>query len=318
MKISVIGAGAVGVEICNFVLNLGECSELVLVDLNRERCQGEQIDFSHMSALTFAKNTHVVSGDYADTAGSDIIVITAGAQIKVGQDRLDIAQINAKIGVEIAQELEKYSPEAILIVVTNPCDIVTHFITCNTAYPRDRVISSGCVIDSARLMKLVADKVQIDPKNIFGFIIGEHGANSILPWSLMNIAGQKVEDFCRNNGYPLIDPIEQLNEVKQEGLRVFAMKLNTNHGIAASVFRIIRAITINEHSMLPVGTTLDGEYGIHNVALNVPMIVARNGIEKIPTYTFTAQEMQELQHCAQNLRKVAESVAEQTGLKADL
>lgn len=215
-------------------------------------------------------------------------------------------------------QLEKYSPNAILIIVSNPCDIVTHFIACNTPYPRERVISAGCVVDSARLMKLVADKVQIDPKNIFGFILGEHGANSILPWSLMNIAGQKVEDFCRNNGYPVIDPQQLLDEVKQEGLKVFGLKLNTNHGIAASVFRIIRAININEYSVLPVGTVLTGEYGIHNIVISVPMIINRDGIGKIPKYRFTDEELVDLHQSAENLRKIAEDVAEKTGLKVDL
>lgn len=315
MKISVIGAGAVGVEICNFILNLGECRHLVLVDLNKEKAKGEQMDFSHMSALTFSKNTLVVSGNYEDTTNSDIVVITAGAQIKVGQSRLELAQINAQIGVDIAKKIEQYSPNTILIVVSNPCDIVAHFITCNTQYPRERVISSGCVIDSARLMKLVADKIQLDPKNIFGFILGEHGANSILPWSLMNISGQKVEDFCRNNGYPTIDPKALLEDVKQEGLKVFSLKLNTNHGIAASVFRIIRAITINEHSILPVATVLNGEYGIYDTTLSVPMIIAQTGIERIPIYTFTTNELAELHRSAANLRKVIENVAQSTKLK---
>lgn len=317
MKISVIGAGAVGVEICSFILHMGQCRELVLVDLNKQRCQGEQIDFNHMSALTFAKNTKVISGEYADTENSDIIVITAGAQIQVGQDRLSLAQINAQIGVEIAQQLEHYSPQAILIVVTNPCDIVAHFIACNTNYPRQRIISSGCVIDSARLMRLVADKVRLDPKNIFGFILGEHGANSILPWSLMNIAGQKVEDYCRNNGFDPIDPEQLLDEVKQEGLKVFALKLNTNHGIAASVFRIIRAISVNEHSVLPVGTLLNGEYDIHNITLSVPVIINSQGIGAIPKYNFTENELLQLQQSAKNLRKIVEDVALKTGLNAN-
>lgn len=317
MKISIIGAGAVGVEICSFILHMGQCRELVLVDLNKQRCQGEQMDFNHMSALTFAKNTKVIAGEYADTANSDIIVITAGAQIKVGQDRLELAQINAQIGVDIARQLEQYSPQAIVIVVSNPCDIVAHFISCNTLYPRERVMSSGCVVDSARLMRLVADKVRLDPKNIFGFILGEHGANSILPWSLMNIAGQKVEDYCANNGFEAIDPQQLLAEVKQEGLKVFALKLNTNHGIAASVFRIIRAISVNEHSVLPVGTLLQGEYDIHNITLSVPTIINGNGIEAIPRYNFTQQELDQLGQSAQNLRKIVEDVALKTGLSAD-
>ncbi|WP_197457642.1 hypothetical protein [Snodgrassella sp. CFCC 13594] len=143
MKISVIGAGAVGVGICQNILNLGDCREIVLVDLNRDRSEGEAMDFSHTSALSYAKNTRIYAGDYADTANSDVVVITAGAQIKVGQNRLDLAQINAPIAVDIARQLWRYAPRAILIVVTNPCDILTHFIIANTPYTPSQVISAA-------------------------------------------------------------------------------------------------------------------------------------------------------------------------------
>lgn len=318
MKVTIVGAGIVGVEIAGFLLNIGQCSELVLIDLNKDRSKAEEMDFNHMSALTFAKNTKIISGDYEDAKDSDIVVITAGAQIAVGADRQSIAEINVKICVEIAKQLEKYAPDAILINVTNPCDIVAHFITCNTSYPRHRVISSGCVVDSARLMRLVADEVKLDPKNIFGFILGEHGANSVLPWSLMNIAGQKVEDYCKNNGFDPIDPVEMLDKVKKEGLKVFGLKLNTNHGIAASVFRIIRAISVNENSVLPVGVSLNGEYGIDNIAMSVPCVINSKGVGMIPKYTFTEKELYDLRNTAKNLREVAEQVSNITGYNIDL
>ncbi len=152
MKIGVIGAGAVGVGVCNYLLTLGSVSELVLLDQNLERAEGEVFDFRHTAALTFSKNTRIIpSDDYLDLLGADIVVITAGAQIQQGQTRLDIAEINAKIGVEIARKIERVAPKAVLIVVSNPCDIVAHFITTNTGFEPNKVISSGCVIDTGSL-----------------------------------------------------------------------------------------------------------------------------------------------------------------------
>ncbi|MFQ1023351.1 L-lactate dehydrogenase [Avibacterium paragallinarum] len=315
MKVSIIGAGAVGVGICNYLLTMGECQEVVLVDLNKERTRGEQLDFSHTSALTFAKNTKITSGEYEDTRDSDVVVITAGAQIKVGQDRLEIGHINAKITVEIARQLERYTPNAIIIVVTNPCDILTHFIIRNTNFPAHRVISAGCVVDTARMMKIIADKVKIDPKNVFGYVMGEHGANSFIPWSIVNIAGQKIDDFCQQNDVPMLDPQELLKATKAIGLEVFSLKLNTNHAIAASVFRIIRAISINEYSVLPVGTMLNGEYGLNDVVVNVPMVISSKSVERILKYKLPADELEQLHQCAAALRQVVEQVAESTGLK---
>ncbi|MFZ7163912.1 lactate/malate family dehydrogenase [Avibacterium avium] len=314
MKVSIIGAGAVGVGICNYLLTMGECQEVVLVDLNKERTRGEQLDFSHTSALTFAKNTKIISGEYEDTRDSDVVVITAGAQIKVGQDRLEIGHINAKITVDIARQLERHTPNAIIIVVTNPCDILTHFIIRNTNFPAHRVISAGCVVDTARMMKIIADKVKIDPKNVFGYVMGEHGANSFIPWSIVNIAGQKIDDFCQQNDVPMLDPQELLKATKAIGLEMFSLKLNTNHAIAASVFRIIRAISINEYSVLPVGTMLNGEYGLNDVVVNVPMVISSKGVERILKYKLPADELAQLHQCAKALRQVVEQVAESTGL----
>lgn len=314
MKISIIGAGAVGIDLCHYILNLGDCRELVLIDLNRERTEAEQLDFGHTSALVYAKNTRIIAGDYPDAAESDIIVITAGAQIKPGQNRLELAAVNAPILSEISKRCHAVSPNAVLIIVTNPCDVLTHFVIKNSPYPSNKVISAGCVVDSARLMKIIADHVQLDPKNIFGFVLGEHGAGSIIPWSILQIAGQPADTFCRLNHYPVIEPEQLLSDVKQAGLNIFNRKLNTNHGIAGSVFRIIRAIAINEYSVLPVGSMVNGEYGIDNVVINIPFVVNAAGIDRAPLYPFTEEEIAQLRHTARTLRTVINTVGEQTGL----
>ena len=166
----------------------------------------------------FTATYRIVAGDYADAAGSDVVIITAGAQIKVGQDRQELAQINSGICVEIARELEHYAPDAILIIVTNPCDVLAHFIVSNTGYPPDRVISAGCVIDTARLMKILGDRVGLDPKNVFGMVMGEHGMSATIPWSIANIAGLSIDDYCVAHGMPPFDKAALLEDVKQAGI----------------------------------------------------------------------------------------------------
>ena len=316
MKIAVIGAGAVGVAVCADLLAMGECRELVLVDLNRERAEGEVMDFSHTNALVFSKNTRVLAGDYADVAGSDIVIITAGAQIKVGQDRKELAEVNSRIAVDIARQVERHAPRAILIVVTNPCDILAHFIIANTGFTPDKVISAGCIIDTARLMKILGDRVALDPKNIFAMVLGEHGQTAMVPWSVVNIAGQSLDEYCAAEGLPPMDKAALTQEMRQAGLEIFRRKLNTNHGIAASVFRIVRAIVVNEHSVLPVGALLQGAYGLRDVVLGVPAVVNARGIERLLHYRLPPEELQALHASARALQSVVAHVRAQTGLAA--
>nr|WP_158118430.1 L-lactate dehydrogenase [Vibrio cidicii] len=317
MKIGVIGAGAVGVGVCNYLLTLGSVSELVLLDQNLARAEGEVYDFRHTAALTFSKNTHILpTQNYLDLLGADIVVITAGAQIKQGQTRLDIAEINAKIGVEIAHQVERVAPNATLIVVSNPCDIVTHFIAKNSSFKPSKIISSGCVIDTARLMTIVANRVQLDPKNVFGYVLGEHGSHCFTPKSLISIAGQPADYYCDTNHIKRIDADELLESVKQAGYEIFKRKHNTTHGISASVFRIIQAIMINEKSVLPVGTLLSGPYELKDVVLSLPTVIGKQGAEKILHHPFSQEELETLSEIAKAVNVVVAQVAKATGLNA--
>lgn len=294
---------------------LGSVRELVLYDRTLAKAQGEVFDFRHTMSLTFSKHTRITpTDDFMELVGSDIIVVTAGAQIQEGQNRLELAEINSQIGVSIAKQLEKVAPKAILIVVTNPCDIVTHFMVANTGYSPSQIISAGCVVDTARLMSIVANRVNLDPKNIFGYVLGEHGSHCFTPKSLISIGGQPVDYYCDVNKIPRIDPDELLDAVKQAGYEIFKRKKNTTHGISASVFRIIQAVAINERSILPVGTLLRGEYGLKDVALSLPTVIGRKGAESILTHPFTDDEMETLRAIAGEMQQQIIKVAKQTGL----
>lgn len=317
MKIGVVGAGSVGVGVCNYLLTLGSVRELVLLNRTRSRAEGEILDFTHTNALTFSKNTKLIATDnYADLKDADIVAITAGAQIKEGQSRLELAEVNSQIGVEIAKRIEGVAPNAILIIVTNPCDVVAHFVAANTGFSLRRIISSGCLVDTTRLMSILAQRVRVDPKNVFGYVLGEHGDNCFTPRNLISIAGQPADYYCDAKKIDRVDPNELLEAAKQAGYEIFRRKQNTTHGVAASVFRIIQAITINEHSVLPVGIALRGEYGLRDVVLSLPCVINETGIDSVLTYPFTEDEMNSLHRISNHLKGIIKDVSEKTNLKS--
>lgn len=314
MKITVIGMGAVGTEVVGHLLNSGVASEIVVVDQAATKAQAEIWDFSHTTSFINAQNPRLVAGDYSDSARSDIVVITAGAQIKAGQTRDALAQINSAIMKSIIAEVERTSPGAIVLMVTNPVDILVQVVLRHSSFPKERVISLGTIVDTARFMRIVSEHVSIDPKNIFGWVLGDHSDTGFIPWSLCNVCGLDVDSYCELNGLPPIDRAEVRRRVLQVGLDIFAGKGNTNHGIAASVFRIIRAIAGNERSVLPVGTLLQGEYGVSDVVMSVPCVIGRVGREAVVACRFTDEEQAafEASH-AHVLALLAKAEAQTTG-----
>jgi L-lactate dehydrogenase len=302
MKVSVIGMGAVGTEIVGYLVNLAEVTEIVAVDKAREKAEAELWDFSHTTAFIYAKNPRLIVGDYADTADSDIVVITAGAQLAKGQTRDDLVRVNSGIIRSIIKDIEAHSPKAVVIVVTNPVDVITLVALRHSSYPRERLISAGTIIDSARFMRILAEHVDLDPKNIFGYVLGDHGSTGFIPWSICNVCGLDVETYCALNGLPPIDKTTLRQRVLDAGFDIFNRKGNTNHGIAAAVFRVIRAVTSDERSVLPVGVRLDGEYGVHDVVASVPCVVGRGGAQRILNYRFNPSEQREFDASIAHLR----------------
>lgn len=302
MKVTIVGMGAVGTEITGFLVNMAEVSEIVAIDQNRARAEGEIRDFSHTTSFTYAKNPRMVAGDYADSTNSDIVVITAGAQLTKGQTRDDLVRANSVIIRQIIAEIEHHSPGAIVIVVTNPVDVITWVALKSSSYPRERLFSSGTLLDSARFMRIVSEHVGLDPKNIFGYMLGEHGSTGFIPWSICNVCGLDIDTYCRLNGIATIDRIKMAAEVRDVGYDIFNLKGNTNHGIAAAVFRLIRAIEANERSVLPVGVLLQNQYGIDDVVMSVPCVVGRNGVERILNYSFGSDELAALHRSADHIK----------------
>ncbi len=313
MKVAVIGMGAVGTEVTGTLATMPEINEIVCLNRTRAKAEGEVLDLSHTTAFTYARNPVLRAGDTADLAGSDIVVVTAGAQIADGQTRDHLLHANHAIVRALMPDLERHARGAVLLVVTNPVDVVTQLMLRHSSFPKHRVISLGTVIDTARLMRIVGERIGIDPKNIFGYVLGDHSETAFIPWGLCNVCGMDIDSFCRANGLPTLDRAAIRHEVTQAGMAILGRKGNTNHGISASVCRIVRAIIADERSVLPVGTLLEGEYGVSDLVMSVPCVIGRNGVERVLQCRFTDAEMDDLHASERHLRALLATAEHASG-----
>ncbi len=307
MKISVIGMGAVGTAIVASLMLMPEITEIVALNRTRGKAEGEVLDLLHTTAFTYARNPVLRAGDPADLAGSDIVVMSASAPVGIKLSRDELLGANHDIVRALMPELERHAPDAIILVVTNPVDVVTQLMLRHSGFARRRIISLGTLIDTARLMRLISEQIDIDPKNIFGYVLGDHSETCFIPWSLCNVCGMDVDAFCRLNGLPALDRPRMQRDVVDAGLAILRRKGNTNHGISASVCRLVRAIIADERSVLPVGTMLDGEYGIRDTVMSVPCVIGAGGVERVVNCAFTAAEIDDLHISRRHLHRLLES-----------
>jgi L-lactate dehydrogenase len=310
-KVVVIGAGAVGSAVLNSLLTLDLLSEIVVIDKNMDKAEGEALDASHTTSFAYSPNVHVRTGSYEDCRDAQIIIMTAGPSIKPGEsiDRLALADINVKVVGEVMSYITQYTKEAIIIFVTNPVDIVTYYAQNHFDYPKERIIGTGTLLDTARLRRILAKRYMVDTKNVHGYILGEHGESAFAAWSLIDIAGvpaYRLDDFF-GAGEPL-DYEAAVSEAKYVGTEIVQLKGYTSSGIAMSVSRMVKAVLLNELSIIPVSTTLEGEYGIENVALSIPCIITNDGISKRIAVPLLESEVELLKKSANKLSEVLEEL----------
>lgn len=310
-KLVVIGAGMVGSAVLNYTLSLNLLSEVVIIDSNAKKALGEALDASHTTSFAYSPNVNVRAGDYEDCKDAKIIVVTAGPSLKPGEktDRILLADTNLKVMKEIMNNITKYTKEAIIIMVTNPVDIATYYVQQHFDYPKHKIIGTGTLLDTARLRRIIAKECMVDTKNVHGYVLGEHGDTSFVTWSHVNIAGIPFNelDEAFTTKKPL-DTNEIMSEVKYAGFEILQLKGFTNSGIAMSVCRLIKAILLNEQSILPVSSTLEGEYGITNVALSIPCIITNRGIEKKLQISLNDDESKQLKESAENLSVILDKL----------
>ena len=307
-KIGIIGCGFVGAATAYTLMQTRLFSEMVLIDNNTEKAEGEAEDISH--GLLFSSPQKIYAGSHDDLTDASIIIITAGANQKPGETRLDLVGKNVEIFKSIIPEITKRNMDAILLVVANPVDILTYVALRLSGYPEERVIGSGTVLDTARLKYELGRHLSVDSRSVHSFIIGEHGDSEIVAWSSANVSGIPLHDFCSMRGFHNHD--EEMRriagKVKNSAYEIIKRKGATYYGIAMSVRRICEAIVRDEHSVLPVSSMMHGEYGISDIALSMPAIVGIKGIETHVPISLDYEESEELKKSASILKETIASL----------
>jgi len=308
VKVAVVGAGFVGSTTAYTLMLSGLVSELVLIDINKEKAEGEVMDMNH--GMPFVRPVDIYIGDYRDCAGADIVIITAGANQKPGETRIDLVKKNTEIFKGIINQILKYNIDCILLVVTNPVDILTYVTYKLSGFPKNRVIGSGTVLDTSRFRYLIGQKVGVDPRNVHAYIIGEHGDTEVPTWSLANIAGIPMEKYCKNVDMCLGEPTrkEIFDNVKNAAYHIINKKGATYYAVALAVRRIVEAIVRNENSILTVSSLIEGQYGINDICISLPTLVNRQGIVNILDIPISDQELALLTKSASTLKEIADTL----------
>ena len=307
-KAAVIGCGFVGSASAFAMMGSGIFSELVLLDVNKAKAEGEAMDIAH--GLPFSRPMKIYAGDYADLSGCALIVIAAGANQKPGETRLDLVKKNVAILRSIVPEVVKVNREAILLMVTNPVDILTWAAQKLSGLPPRQVIGSGTVLDTARLKYLLGQYLSVDSRSVHAVIIGEHGDSELAVWSGANVSGVDLDHFCVLRG---VENHREMMEriythVRDSAYEIIQRKGATYYGIAASVARIAQCIVRDEHSVMPVSVNLQGLYGVDDLCMSVPAVVCRDGAEKVLEIELSDEERAKFRKSAETLKEVAQSL----------
>ncbi len=280
-RVAVIGTGFVGSTFAYALLQSGLASEIVLIDANKAKSEGEAMDLNH--AVPFVQPTRIWAGDYSDCVGAAITVVTAGSAQRPGETRMDLIGRNTNIFRQIIPQIAQNNPEGIILVAANPVDILTYATLKISGLPKNRVLGSGTILDTARFRYLLSQHFGVDARSVHAFIIGEHGDSEVPVWSLANIAGMRIPDFCSTNGFNCNDP--QLDDIYQQtrdaAYHIIERKGATYYAIGSGLLRIVEAILRDQSTVLSISSLIDDFYGIEDVCLSLPTIVDRGGVEKV-------------------------------------
>lgn len=303
-KVAIIGCGFVGSASAFALMESGLFSEMVLIDANKEKAEGEALDIGH--GAPFSRPTKIYAGDYKDIADAAIVIVTAGAGQKPGETRLDLVKKNIGIFKSVIPQITEYNKDGILLIVANPVDVLTYAAAKISGFPENRVFGSGTVLDTARFKYLLGQHLEVDSRAVHAFIIGEHGDSEIAAWSSANVSGIPVNDFCEMRGhFEHTKSMERIaDEVKNSAYEIIEKKGATYYGIAMSVKRICEAIVRDEKSILPISSIQHNNYGISDVALSMPAIVGKDGVECTVPFELSKKEVEALQESAKTLKEV--------------
>ena len=303
-KAAVIGCGFVGSAIAFALMQSRLFSEMALLDADADKADGEAMDIAH--GVPFAGQMKIYAGNYEDIADAAIIIVTAGANQKPEETRLDLVHKNVAVYRNIIPQIAGQGFEGILLVVSNPVDILTYAAVKLSGFPEQRVIGSGTVLDTARLKYALSEHLGVASRNLHSFIIGEHGDSEIAAWSSTNVSGIPLDDFCEMRGhFNHAQAMRQIaEEVKNSAYEIIEKKGATYYGIAMSVKRICESIVRDEKSILPVSSVMHGNYGIDGIALSMPAIVGSDGVENHVPISLNEKEIESLRHSAETIREI--------------
>ncbi|MFZ5641987.1 MAG: L-lactate dehydrogenase [Bacillota bacterium] len=305
-KIAVVGAGSVGSASAYALMISGLVSEMTLVDIDKKKAGGEAMDLAH--GASFVSPIKIYAGDYEDCHNADIIVFTAGANQKPGETRLDLIQKNLSILRDVLPRIINPEGGSILLMVSNPVDIMTYAALKITGLAPNRILGSGTVLDSSRFRYLISEKCRVEARNIHAYVVGEHGDTEVTLWSLANIAGIPLEDFCSMHGIPCLDKNNISEQVRRAGYEIIERKGATYYAIGLAVRRICESIIRDENSVLTVSGLLDGEYGLRDVCMSLPTLVNRAGRVRTLAVPVSGEEEEGLKRSARVLREALEGV----------
>lgn len=305
-KLVVVGTGHVGSIVINAGLALNLFSEIVTIDKNKNKAEGEALDASHSTPFEYNVNTRVYSGGYEECSNADVIIIAAGPSIMPEDkaDRLILVEKNVPVIKDVMSSISKYTKDAVIIIITNPLDVMVYYAQNFFGYPKNKVFGTGTSLDSARFRRIIANRYNVDPKSVQGYMLGEHGNSAFPAWSRLNIAGipyDKLDKYFLPK-----EPLDQdkvAKEVVQVAFDVLNLKRCTNSGIAMAACRLARAVILNEHTVQPVSTTLEGEYGLKDVALSLPSIITSEGVERRIEVPLLDTEIEKLKNSAESIKK---------------
>jgi L-lactate dehydrogenase len=302
-RVAIVGLGNVGATLGYALLFSGLAAEIVLIDKNHAKAEGEAMDLNH--AVPFARPTRVWAGDYSDCAGAAVVVIAAGVGQKPGDTRLDLLRHNAEIFGEVVPRVVEHNRDCILLIATNPVDVLTNISLQISGLPAHHVMGSGTILDTARFRHLLSQHFGVDPRSVHAFIIGEHGDSEVPVWSLANIAGMRLEDFCAAQGqvcdWKAMHSI--FEQTRDAAYHIIARKRATYYAVAAGLMRIVEAILRDQNTVLSVSSLVSGAYGINDVCLSLPSIVNRDGIHRVLHLQLSATEARQLQESAAVLQE---------------
>ncbi len=307
-KVAIVGCGFVGSSSAFALMQSGLFTEMVLIDVDRDRAEGEALDISH--GLPFARPMNIYAGDYDDAADAAVTVITAGANQKPGETRLDLVKKNVAIFKTIIPEIAARDYQGIVLVVSNPVDVLTYATIKLSGLPLGRVLGSGTVLDTARFKYALGQHLGVDPRTVHARIVGEHGDSEIAVWSTANVGGVPINSFCELRGfYDHEASMRRIAEgVKNSAYEIIETKNATYYGIAMTVRRLCEAIVRDEKSVLPVSNLMQGDYGLYDVVLSMPAIIGRGGIEQKVPISLSAEEQRKLEESAAALRAVIDEL----------